>query len=172
LPKKDVAKRLLSKGWSEILINGRSCLSGACARWTLYPGSVRLTVLSDQWAPQTTILDLAEVDRFSPATQEWAEGGCARNSLAPITEDFPDKKVFWGLACEKSEVTVNIKPLTVSALPLPQAPLPLFTSAAPEPMPIYKSKWFWIGTAVVVAIAVVANSHTKETKEPSTTYGY
>jgi len=55
---------------------------------------VRVTVLSDQWLPQTSVLDLAEIDRFTPATVAWAEGGCDNPVLARETNRFATKKYF------------------------------------------------------------------------------
>ncbi|MGZ3721305.1 MAG: hypothetical protein ACXVA9_00160 [Bdellovibrionales bacterium] len=167
LPKKDVARRMLGLGWSHILINGQICKKGDCTAWPLYPGQVRMTVLSDQWLPQTMVFDLAEIDHLTPSQFAWAEGNCENEKLARETAGFADKKVFWGLNCAKPEVAVNLKPSIV-----PQQPLPLFTTAAPKSAPIYHSKWFWAGVTAAVAVIVIASSKKKETKEPSTTYDF
>jgi hypothetical protein len=169
LPKKDITRKFFAAGWNEILLNGQSCKKGECAGWPLYPGPARVTFLSDQWAPQTEVIDLAEVERHFPKTEAWAEGDCAKNSLNPAAGRFEDSRVFWGLSCEKPDsAALNLKPVTAPV----NEPVPLFTTAVPNSKPFYQSPWFWAGAAVVAAVVIVANSKTKETKEPSTTYGY
>jgi hypothetical protein len=169
LPKTDIGKKFLAAGWSEILVNGQPCKKAECGPFSLYPGRARITLLSDQWAPQTAVIDLAEVERYSPKMEAWAAGGCGQSSLSTAALGFADAQVFWGLNCERPEpAAVNLK----SAGRQIQDPLPLFTTAAPVSRPIYKSPWFWAGVSAAVAIAIVASTHTKETKEPSTTYGY
>ena len=165
LPKKDVSKKLLGAGWTQVLVNGQSCGKGECASFPVYPGQSRVTVLSDQWLPQTTTLELADIDHLNPTVMVWAEGNCENSHLAQEANRFPDKKVFWGLNCERAESALSLKP----TIPQPQ---PLFTTSAPKSAPIWESKWFWGGVVAAVAIIVVTNSQKKETKEPTTTYGF
>lgn len=169
LPRKTLSKRLLIAGWSDVLINGHHCQKPDCGNWPLYPGKVRITALSDQWLPQSRVLDLTEFEQFSPPTIAWVEGRCGDSHLNAEAERFQSKKVFWTLECEKLSgpaVALNFKPVANAP-----ADLPTFFAPAKSP-PLYQSKWFWAGVGTVVAILVINSTQKKETKEPSTTYGY
>jgi hypothetical protein len=173
VPKRDLAQHLRGAGWSEILVNGQACGRNDCSAWPVYPGPVRLTVLSDQWLPQTRTMDVSELERWSPATTTWVSGTCRLEQFHAAAEKFTNKKVFWSLSCEKPGVTA----VELSPPPAVAPALPLVTESAPAPVEkpraFYQSGWFWAGVgAVVTVVAVGAASHPHDSKEPTTSYGY
>jgi hypothetical protein len=167
LPRKNLARKFLSAGWSAVLLNGQVCENHICEAWPLSPGKVRLTLLSDQWQSQSTWIDPADIERFSPRSQPLAEGSCEAPRLSKVATKMADVKVFWGLNCQPENSAIHLNPRADAA-----SPSPLFASEAPQPRPLLQSKWFWIGVAATVAVIVVANSQKKESQETTTTYGF
>ena len=168
LPKKTFSRKMFAQGWNEILINGQRCNNRDCGTWILYPGHVRVTALSDQWSPQSNVIDLADIDRFVPAREAWAGGKCGDEHLSLEAERLSNKKVFWSMNCEKPVAAENIN-LNPALQPVA---LPTFNTSSPA-RPFYQNKWLWIGAAAVVAAVIITSQNQKkETTETSTTYGY
>lgn len=167
VPKRNLARKLFSQGWDEVLIDGRPCAKDGCEAWPLYPSEARVTLLSNRWAPQTKTLDPADLDHLSPSPDAFVSGSCGANDMSQAARDFADSRIFWGVNCRKSINLAQNKGLTTE-------PAPLFTTAEPtKPQGVLKSPWFWGGIAAVVITAVVlANSKNHETTQTTTTYGY
>ena len=170
VPKRDLAQKFRAAGWNEILINGEACGRNECTAWPIYPGPVRLTVVSDQCLPQTRVMDVSELDRWSPATTAWVSGTCRLEQFNEAAEKFANKKAFWSLNCEKPGVTA----VELSPPPAVAPALPLFTESAPveKPRAFYQSGWFWAGVGAVVVVAAVSAASQRHSTEPTTSYGY
>ena len=165
-----ISRGSFSSGWTQILINGQSCGATLCGQWSKTAGPVRVTFVSDQWLPQTQVVDITKVQSLRPPMVAWAEGNCQKTRYSKAAEGLNRKRVFWGLDCDKGEVQMQ-------ALRLSPAPIPVAKNSLPtmpiknESKPFYKSGWFWGGVGVVAAFIVIKNSQQKSEKEPTTTYG-
>lgn len=174
LPKINPVKRLLANGWNEVLLNGQPCERGACTEWPAYSGSVRVTVISDQWSPQSAAVRVSEVESLTPPTIPLVEGGCEHDNYHSSANILAAKRSFWSLECEKVKPHVNLNPVPVAGAIDPlRAALP---SSGKKEERFYQNKWFWAAVGSAVAIAVVASTQKKEkgseSKEPTSTYGY
>ncbi len=153
-------------GWTHLLLNGEDCDRQSCVHWPRFPGTVRVTFLSEQWQPQTFIVELNEIAHLRPKTIVWAEGDCNHTKWHQGAEHFSNKKFFPGSECQT--------PAAIDFKPAPSAPevLPVFSTEAASP-PFYQSKWLWIGVGTLATILLIANSQAKkEVHESGTTYGY
>jgi len=168
IPRAAIPARLWDNGWNLILLNGFACTSQNCPGWPLVPGKTRVTLLSDQFQPYTTIVDVNELERLKLKFLTWASGECGNYQLSTAAAQLKSSKVFWSLSCEapKSLAALNLNPSPVKADALPRLPIQEKSPA------FYKSKWFWAGVTVVTAALVIAGSKQKQEKEPTTTYGY
>lgn len=158
-------ERLFALGWNAILVNGEVCDRSNCPAWPLLKERVRVTYLSDRWLPQTVNLNLTEIERYTPRATAQVSGECGHDQVH-ATVDHPDRKVFWSLECDLPTQKLNLLPITRSG----------FNARPPEEksggIPFYKSKWFWAIVGGAVTAAIVVNAQKKETKEPTTSYGY
>lgn len=158
------------EGWNTVLINGIPCTKTSCQGWPMISEKVRLSFLSDQWIPQSKLVDGSELSSAKVPRIAWVDGSCARSEFHQDASALPDKKAFWGAACDRPPLVqaqqLNLQPVASNE------PIPKMTIKEKAPA-FYKSKWFWIGVGVVTAGIVIASSQKKDDKkEPSTTYGY
>ena len=162
----------LSAEWARILINGQPCGKKDCGLW---PKDVRLrvTVLSNQWLPQSRTIEARRFAEYQPEAIPWVEGACNTNHWHPETERFADRMAFWSIECaapvaDSFNLSAVAPPTTA-----PDAVPKLQEAPAPEYRPFYKSTWFWVGAGVVTAAVIVgiASQHPREVKQTTTTYG-
>lgn len=176
LPKKLITRKSIGGNWSHILINGRPCENQDCGIWPLYPGRVRVTLLSDQWQPESSVVDIADITRLRPHMVAWVTGDCAQAHWDEAATRFAQKKAFWSLECDRPNLAeaLNLSPGASNEAAEKSRPAAFAAppASADKSTPFYESKWLWAGVGTLIAIVIVASSQKHESKETSTTYGY
>ena len=144
-------------GWPLILINGIHCAPGDCPRLPAPSRNVRVTYLSDQWAPQSQTIDIATLGRLQPPRFPFVAGACARPELSTAARSLGEGRAFFGLACEAP----RLAPELAATVDEDASPSRLGTPLAlPKPpsqaRPFYRSPWLWagLGAAVITAVAI------------------
>jgi hypothetical protein len=167
LARRSLSRRFLTAAWSQVLLNGRACEKDDCGSWPV-GGKLRVTVLSDEFLPQSKMIAVADFEHFHPAAVPWVEGVCSDPHWNHLAEIYPDKKAFWSLDCERPPAALQLSPRLPEHLAL-LAPM----SEPHDSKPFYHSTWFWVGAGLVsTALVVVATQHPREEHQSTTTYGY
>lgn len=161
----------LGRDWTRVLINGRSCTRNPCRVTMEKQARVRVTWVSDVWVPFTRITRVDQIESAIADKRPWLKGSCAQLEWTRDAEEFSSRVGFFSLACaQRSLAGLDEKRLT--PLPTPAAPLPWRNPQPKSDRPLYKSVWLWLGVGTLAAIVVAHNQKSKETREPTTTYGY
>jgi hypothetical protein len=158
--------RALPPGWTDLLVNGRSCARQNCRLPA--SGKVRATLVSEQWLPQSRIVDVSELEDLRPQAVALVQGHCGEEKFHPESDEMPARKAFWSPVCD------NPRGPDLGVKTRPDDPIPtLFTGVAPAKK-FYQSEWFWtgVGAAAIATAVIIHNSHREETRDTSTTYGY
>ena len=158
----------LGTEWSRVLIHGVPCSRERCPEFPDVDTALRVTWISDKWQPFTTAIRLTRLEHQIPPRKAWVAGECQKPRFERAAEQFPDKDVFFNLACTKTEIAlskVNFNPV------VPAAAVTMFDEPKRD-RPVYRSPWLWAGIGTAVAILVVQSQQKQEKKDPSTSYGY
>lgn len=147
-----------------LLVNGKPCVKVGCRNLQLSEVPVRLTLLSNQRQPLTKIMRPKELVNETFRADPWLQGQCSDYKYLSSTEEYNDRAAFWGARCSEKSLHLGITKPNAPTLPVAEIK---------SSTPIYKSKWFWLGTSALAVVAIVyMNQNKKKDRESSTTYGY
>jgi hypothetical protein len=162
------------RGYEQVLINGRPVVIQEDLVIPLWPGSYRITAVSNVHAPFTQVLKADDLPDFRLNRPPLLSGSCAAPSWQAGTQKRTDLVAFYGEDCLKAyrnEQWVDLSPqpdahkLDLQPHPDENA-LPMAAPGQVEILPPrhwYQNKWLWIGAAAVVVasvtLAVVNSQH-------------
>lgn len=148
LPRVRVSEKL--GAFSEMLVQGVSCRRERCPDFPRTREPVRVTFLSEVYAPVTVHVALEKLNAAAPETRAFVAGRCGTPEFRPPSAEFTDKAAFFGLTCGQPEVALRPLPTPVNAWPLPMP------TETPKPKrAFYHSPWFWTGAVAVITTAIV-----------------
>jgi hypothetical protein len=164
IPKVEVPRQWFEDGWTVVLINGQACRADNCEPIAASNGSIRVTLLSEQWIPVTAEVRAADLAGFKAKRVAWYEGTCGSEKFNPAASSLGERRT---LCDQPPGRALNLNPVASSR----PDDVPRF-KIKEKADPFYKNPWFWGGVGAVVVAVAIASSQNKDGKEPTTTYGF